>query len=195
MTQSTRDALLTAAQDLIQVGGYAAMSLSDVAGAVGIAKPSIMHHFPGKMALGVAVVQTYSAGYRGALQAVLDDPDAGAAEALRLYVQPYRRFAEDGSRICLCGALAAEYGVLPPPMQDQVRRFFSEHEAWLEAILDRGAATGDLILPAPSRDMARLAFSALQGALVTGRTLGRSAQVDAIFATLMRLLLPPSEQP
>ena len=53
----TATKILDIGQELIQTRGYTAMSFQDIAVQVGIKKPSVIHHFPSKSDLGVAIIQ------------------------------------------------------------------------------------------------------------------------------------------
>lgn len=175
---NTAERILQVAQDIIQLRGYGAMSLEDVAQGVGIRKPSIMHHFRSKAQLATSVVKRYRAYFTTTLDACLKDPTKTAAEALELYFSAYLGLGEsEDSKLCLCGALAIEFGTLPMDLQDELRLFFDHHLRWLEAILSRGAKTKEFTLALEPKVLARVFLDSLQGCLLIGRTTSHRAHV------------------
>jgi TetR/AcrR family transcriptional repressor of nem operon len=181
---NTADLILDQAETLIQTRGYSAFSYHDIAVALGVTKASIHYHFPSKSDLGVAVIDRYAERMRAALAALLVDPETSSLQLLDIYATPYLAFAETPDRICLSAALAGEIMALPPEVRHHVQRFFLDHQAWLEEIFDRGTARGELALRDTSSATARMAFGALQGALMVKRATGDLSQLLDVIATL-----------
>jgi TetR/AcrR family transcriptional repressor of nem operon len=125
----TSSKILDVGQELIQTRGYTAMSFQDIATRVGIKKPSVIHHFPSKAALGVAIIQRYHDTFVGQLETIKNDPDKTAWEALDFYYSPYLHFAATQDTVCLCGALAGEVPALPQEMRREVKQFMEDHRA------------------------------------------------------------------
>ena len=73
-------------------------------------------------------------------------------------------------RLCLCGMFAAEYATLPPPMQDELRRFFDANETWLTGVLDAGSRAGEFDFGDPPQERARVILGALEGAMLIARS-------------------------
>ena len=108
---ATADRILDAGQELIQTRGFSAMSFQDIASEVGIKKPSIIHHFPTKAELGVAIIRRYRDTFAVQLRGISEDPAKSSWEALEFYFSPYLFFASTPDKVCLCGALAGEMPV------------------------------------------------------------------------------------
>ena len=171
--QDTRSALLAEAETLVRGRGYSGFSYADLAGAVGIRKASIHHHFPTKTDLAVALLAAYAERYAGALETILATSDDGVARVLA-YADLYLQGVERGLG-CLCAALAAERDTLPQQLRDDLGRFFDAHIGWLEIVLREGRANGTVrasIAPGP---FARMIVATLEGALMMERFVGGPA--------------------
>ena len=184
----TATRILDSAQELIQTRGYTAMSFQDIASQVEIRKPSIIHHFPSKAALGVAVIQRYRETFAIHLEAVATDPDKTAWDALEFYFSPYLAFAETPNKVCLCGALAGEILAIPEEMHAEVKDFMLSHQVWLEGVLRAGKKNGQLKFKETPARLARTIFSTLQGALLVKRSTGDISQVKEVTKAIRHML-------
>src|SRR5262245_3122692 len=105
---STADDILDVAEELMKSHGWSAVSYADLAKRVGIRTASIHHHYPSKTDLGQALVRRYTADF----ERVLDDIQArpgDAAQHLSDYFRVVHDAMGDGSAMCLCARLAADY--------------------------------------------------------------------------------------
>lgn len=190
MTEYSGTALriLDAAQELIQCSGYNAISFNDIAQQVGIKKPSIIHHFPSKAALGRAAVQRYQRVFANSLDEVLQQKNQTAMDAFEHYCAPYVDFGDAQNKICLCGALAGEFSALPEEIQKEVSSFFAMHLNWLEKILHTGLEQGVFHFSATPASMAQHILDSLQGSLLVKRTTSDDKHVHDTIAILKSLL-------
>jgi len=183
-TSGTTDQLLDVAQELAQTRGYNAFSYRDLAERVGIRSASIHHHFPAKGDLGRALVARYRDRFSDALRRI----GAGTGDApakLAAYVDLFRATYEHGGRLCLGGMFAADLPTLPTEVQEQVRGFYADNEAWLTRLLDAGRRASQLHFEGAPRDAAAALLDGLEGALLAARAHGSSAR----FARASRWLL------
>jgi TetR/AcrR family transcriptional regulator, transcriptional repressor for nem operon len=183
-TSGTTDQLLDVAQELAQTRGYNAFSYRDLAARVGIRSASIHHHFPSKGDLGRALVARYRERFSDALRRIAAGPGDAAAR-LTAYVELFRATYENGGRLCLGGMFAADLPTLPPEVQEQVRGFYADNEAWLTRLLDAGRRSSELDFQGSPRDAAAALLDGLEGALLGARAHGSTAR----FARATRWLL------
>ncbi|WP_125615148.1 TetR/AcrR family transcriptional regulator [Specibacter cremeus] len=180
--------ILNVAERLVQTRGFNAFSYADVAAELHITKPALHYHFPGKAALGLALVTRYAERFRAELESI-DHSHEGALAKLDAFVALYAAvMVED--RMCLCGMLAAEYQTLPDPMKEAVITFFDETEAWLVRILNEGEDQG-AIRPTDSLSaVAQVLIGGLEGAMLVARSYGDIARFQHSAATVLELLKP-----
>ena len=184
----TATKILDVGQQLIQTRGYTAMSFQDIAVQVGIKKPSVIHHFPSKADLGVAIIRRYRDTFASQLEAVNKDPDKTAWKALEFYFSPYLHFAQTHDTVCLCGALAGEIPALPEEMRLEVKQFMEAHQKWLEGILSSGRRSGELKFAEKPAHLSRMFFNTLQGTLLVKRSTDDLSQLQDVIKAITRML-------
>lgn len=178
---STADDILACARSLIVAGGYNGFSYADIAGVVGIRKPSIHHHFPSKADL----VKTLVIRYREAAEegiANLERAVPGPLDQLRAYIGYWKTCIGDASApFCVCALLANELPVLPEEIALEIRAYFRFLSGWLTAVLERGAALGVVTLTGTPRVEAEAFMATVHGAMLSARAYDDTA----IFGTIM----------
>jgi TetR/AcrR family transcriptional repressor of nem operon len=180
---TTANRILDVAERLVQTRGFNGFSYADIALEVGITKASLHYHFATKAELGRTLIARYTEAFETALQAITARlPHAD--ERLRAYVKVYADVLAN-ERMCLCGMVAAEYGTLPPQMQEAIRVFFEFNESWLAGLLDQGNREGCLSVHVPPHEAARMLVGALEGEMLVARAYGDPAR----FESAARLLL------
>ena len=185
---ATAGRILDAGQELIQIRGFSAMSFQDIASEVGIKKPSIIHHFPTKAELGVAIIRRYRDTLAAQLQEISEDPAKSSWDALEFYFSPYLFLASTPDKVCLCGALAGEMPALPETMRVEVKQFMEAHQQWLEEILLEGAECGEFVLIDSPKSLSRVIFNSLQGSLLVRRSTEDVSQLKDIINAVRKLV-------
>ena len=180
MTSATRDHLLDAAEALVRNRGYAAFSYADLAGAVGISKPSIHHHFPTKEDLGVALVASYTERFDARLAAIAEATSSGSTR-LRAYADLYLEGLRD-ERACLCAMLASDHAAVPERVRISVAAFMERNLRWLSEVVAAGQAQGTFAAGLDPRTEAETLYAALVGAMFAARSLGRLDAFEAVAA-------------
>jgi TetR/AcrR family transcriptional repressor of nem operon len=165
----TAERILDAAERLVQTRGYNGFSYADVADRLGITKAALHYHFPGKAALGEALIARYTSRFQQALDRIGDH--LPAPDRLRGYAELYSTVL-NAKRMCLCGILAAEYETLPKPMRGAVVRFFEINQAWLASAIAAGVTDRSVILSGSPEEAAQALISGLEGAMLVARPFG-----------------------
>ena len=188
---NTRERILDVGQDLVQRRGINGMSFQDLSDAVGIRKASVHHHFASKTDMVAALLDRYRSEFGREIKPIIGSRKPAAAK-LRAYFGLFTDTLEQpgNDKGCLCGMLAAELLSLEAENAEQVRGFFRENYRFIEQILNEGRSDASLAFAGDTAAMARLVFSALEGALLVARCDGGPRSMKATLQSLLGLLSP-----
>jgi len=164
----TRVKILDLAEQLLQERGFNAFSYQHIAKALGVKPAAIHYHYPSKDDLGTAIV----ARQLRRLRKWRDLPriaDLSPPEQFEALLAVYEGHAQHERRVCLFGALAADFRTLPASMQAELRTFNRELTDWLAQVLAVGRATGNLRFVGSPAAKATQVLTTLAGALQVAR--------------------------
>ena len=164
----TRARILDLAEDLLLERGFNAFSYQHIARELGVKPAAIHYHYPSKDDLGTALVARQLRRLRKwrDLPRVAALPPAAQLEAL---LTVYDAHVRHDRRVCLFGALAADFRTLPPVMQAELRTFNRELTEWLAQVLAVGRATASLHFVGSPAAKATQVLTTLAGALQVAR--------------------------
>jgi AcrR family transcriptional regulator len=168
MARSTREAILTAAAELMRRKGYGAVGMKDIVAASGAPIGSLYHHFrDGKVQIAREALVNAGDAYAQLIPSIVDDhSDLGAAiEAV--FTQAAEDMAATGfANMCPVASVAAEVADTVETLRDASAGVFT---GWL----DGGTAyfTRRGLPETTARDVTVALVIALQGAFVLARTL------------------------
>jgi AcrR family transcriptional regulator len=159
--QSEREAIMSAAYDLLAASGGTAVSVSDILGKAGLSTRAFYRHFDSRDGLLTAMFRRDSDRVVAALHdRALAAPNGKAA--LRTWLVEMLALSEDPRRRRRAVVLTSQEVGRARGYQVEQERYRRLHEQALTQILDRGRADGTLPLARPALDAAHIAAALLQ---------------------------------
>lgn len=181
--ERTRKKLVEATGDLLRRQGYHATGLSDIVAESGAPRGSLYFYFPGgKDELARAALEATGAEWRariGAVVAAAPDLDAAIAAIVKLLGDDLE--ASKFQHGCPVAAVALE--TTSKPVHDAIAAHYAE---WERAIAEHLVATG--FAAAPARQLAVVALSAIEGALLLARVQKSRAPLTTVGAALRAMV-------
>ena len=174
---------------LTQRVGVNAFSYGDLAELIGIAAPSIHHHFRTKDDLIAEVAERYRVRFADRVGQI-------DAATVTLHLCAYAELFDDTSSqelMCFCGSVAAEWASVGQRAREQVALFFDEQRAWLASqirtAVDNGEFRSDINVDA----LASAVLAALEGSMLLARSAGNASRFASdVLDALLNLLTHPS---
>ena len=161
---SARSAILDATKRLLWERGFEATSPRDVLDASGAGQGSLYHHFPGKLALGVAALEEIAAEEVAAMDAIFD-PALPPLKRVRAYLERKR----DPLKGCRLARMANEAAIEQPEFRRPIAAYLERIETHLRTSLEEAGAGGELKAGADPAVLAAALLAIVEGGFVLAR--------------------------
>lgn len=184
-----RDELITSATTLIQRSGVNGFSYGQLAEALDITAPSIHHHFKSKDDLVSAVAQKYRADFAAEVAGLKAE---SALDRIAAYGGLFTRAAQT-DKLCLCGAVSADWVAVGDGARREVHAFFDEQRTWIVRQLEHATRGGELSPDIPIDTAALTILAGLEGSLLISRATGDTnlpVDVASLLTSLVRKVEP-----
>ncbi|MBC7888604.1 MAG: TetR/AcrR family transcriptional regulator [Ferruginibacter sp.] len=170
-TNDTKEAILLLGAELIQQVGYHAFSYADIAKKLGIKNAAVHYHFPGKADLYESIVDSHISNYTKIGEEIAQAPVPAKAKLERIFSR-YRNLV-DSDRICVIGAIAADYKTLPGKTRSKVVTLVELVLKLVEKTLQEGKKNGEFFYTASARVQSLLIMTNLSAGVQLARITGK----------------------
>ncbi|MEY4129961.1 MAG: hypothetical protein RLZZ31_85 [Actinomycetota bacterium] len=136
---TTREQILIEAERCFAHSGFDGTSLNDIAGAVGIRRSSVLHHFPSKDAIYREVFERAMAEWLTRLDIASDSSASGWEKVDSVLVAGFRFFEENPEFVRIARREALDDGGhLRIDLGEALRPLFVRAVAWFDSEMDKG---------------------------------------------------------
>lgn len=177
----SRERMISAARRLFREHGYLGTALSDVIAESGGPRGSLYFHFPGgKEELAIEVALQHSAEVIADINRAAGATDT-AAEFVAAFIGHFRdEFVASAYRqSCAVAPIVLETTPASKPLSEVTRRGFGDVISTVAARLEEKG-----IEPERAQELARVAITAMEGALIVSRALRDPQPFDSAIALL-----------
>lgn len=167
--EATRDKILETAAGLIHRKGFGATSINDVLEATGLKKGSLYFHFPGKDALGLAILEKARTGFLEFLDASLTGTTPGECldNFFAIVVETHKGTGFVGG--CIFGNVALEMGDTESQFAPFIEKVFEEWIERVEKVIATAQVFGEVRSDLPADLLTHHIIAAIEGGIMLSR--------------------------
>ncbi len=186
--EETKEKILEAAAKLIHRKGFGATSINDLLDATGIKKGSLYFHFPGKDALGLALLEKARSEFMDFLDTSLTGSTPGKRldNFLNQVMETHK--GRDFVGGCIFGNTALEMGDTGCHFASFIKNVFEEWERRLRDVITEAQDSGEVGRALPVDVLAGHMVAAIEGGIMLSR-LKKDEKPLRDALTAVRLLL------
>jgi len=182
MTHSTKRRLLDGGLDMLLEHGYNDLGIQALLTATGIPRGSFYHHFKGKEAFALQVIDQYMQRVHAGLDVCLGDTDRPPLERVRRFFEMTRaHYRKQGCMGCLLGGLGQELSGVSEVFRRKIEGCFSEIAGRLAVCLEEARKRGDIPADSDTRRLASVLVDCWEGAALRSRLRGNAAPLTAML--------------
>jgi TetR/AcrR family transcriptional regulator, transcriptional repressor for nem operon len=185
-----RERLLTAGLEALHKRGFNATGVQDITDAAKVPKGSFYNHFESKDALGVEVVQRWSAKAAERRRALVEGSGKPLVR-LRAYFKALNELgpATGFARGCLMGNFSAELSTQSPAIRAALEAGFDGWTKEVAQVVAEAQKAGDVSKDLSASALAGFLIDAWEGAVLRSRVEKGAAALDAFLAVAFNKIL------
>jgi TetR/AcrR family transcriptional repressor of nem operon len=185
-----RERLLTAGLEALHKRGFNATGVQDITDAARVPKGSFYNHFESKDALGVEVVERWSAKAAERRRALVEGNGRPLAR-LRAYFKGLNELgpATGFNRGCLMGNFSAELSAQSPAIRAALETGFADWTKAVAGVVAEAQKAGEVSKDIPAAILAGFLIDAWEGAVLRARVEKSRAALDVFLAVAFNKIL------
>lgn len=186
----TRERLIDAAFRLASLKGFDRVSTAEILEDAGIRRGSLYHFFPGKDALGLAVLERVRADFMAMLDQTLGAavaPEVALDSFFKAALRKHRESGFEGG--CLWGNTALEMSDTNPAFTQVVGEVFNDWIARLAKVMQAGQATEVFRADRKPVDLARMIVATVEGGILLSRLTKKTTPMKSCLETAKRCVM------
>lgn len=183
--------IIESAQGLFHRQGFQQTSLDDITRESGVTRSNLYYHFNSKEELGLETLRERVRQYESeVLEPTLKNNSLSPTERLSEFYRRVRSYhrSQTPPRGCPFGNLATEMCGTNDNFREALSAFFKAWEAAIESCVREGIESGEFRSDFPSRLLAQMILSHLEGAVVMVKTYRTMEPLDSGTEMIMKLL-------
>jgi len=187
-TQKTRERLIDAMAQLVQIKGFNSTSVNDVIQAVGIKKGTLYYYFSGKDELGLAVLERDRDEFLSFLDTNLSgtDPQKSIEHFFKAAFKKHKDTGFVGG--CLWGNTALEMSDTNLVYKNVVEEVFAEWIAKVESVIRSGQQTEQIRTDRSACELAYLVVACFEGGIMMSRITKKDYPFKSCLDSIRTLL-------
>jgi len=135
LKKTSREEILQHSIKIFKINGYYNTSMANIAGACGLIKGSIYHHFKSKEEIGLESLKYIHKYFEDNIYKIAYQDDLNQKIRIQKFIQKIDDYFLNSEGGCLLGNLALEISNENALFKDEIRKYFTNWEKALEHIL------------------------------------------------------------
>jgi len=184
----TRQKIIADAAQIFQRKGFGATSINDLLSATGVTKGNLYFHFPGKEAIGIAVLQQESERFMQFLDEALtgSTPAACLDNFFTMVLRKHQKIGFVGG--CLFGNTALEASDTFPVYAQMVSDVFDQWSDKLQCKVTAAQVLGLVRGDLPAKHLAQMIVATIEGGIMQSRLKKSAEPMTRCLDTLRTVL-------
>ncbi len=189
--RNTKEELIKAGARLFHRCSFQGTGIADILKATNTPKGSFYHFFNSKEDFGLAVLDYHLENFQELTEKTLGEASMPPLQRIEVFLSFIKQGLVDSAFVCGCpfGSMAQEMSCLSEAMRTKLDASFTQMKLSLARCIAAGQAEKSVKPELDAEESASFIFSAMEGALILGKTAQSAEPVDVVIKMTRTMLL------